>query len=119
MVRRRNKLEIYVDILYAIKDREEYFVKNGKDIAATKPTQIMYGSNLSWYSVMSKLELLKKRGLVEEIEHIDNRTTKMYRLTEDGEEMRLRYRRKKNNKKGQIYKELDSILGTSLEKIKE
>ena len=52
MTGRRSKLEIYLDVLWII--------KNG----TKKPTRIMYGANLSWKPLMKNLEFMIKQGLL-------------------------------------------------------
>lgn len=78
---RRSRLELYLDVLEAVKD--------GKD----KPTRIMYRANLSWTSLKDILSSLISRDLVEEIdmtESRDKRTKKVYRVTEKGNHL-IRY----------------------------
>jgi predicted transcriptional regulator len=73
---RRSKLEIYLDVLWTI--------KNGD----TKPTRIMYGANLSWKPLQRILKSMISQGLIEEIspERIkDKRTTNYYEITQKGE----------------------------------
>ncbi|MDH5792863.1 MAG: winged helix-turn-helix domain-containing protein [Candidatus Bathyarchaeota archaeon] len=81
MKRRRSKLEVYLDVLWTI--------KNG----TTKPTRIMYESNLSWKPLQRTLNSLAFQGLVTEYEPEDNRdrrTTTCYELTQKGENV-LKY----------------------------
>ena len=81
MKRRRSKLEVYLDVLWTI--------KNG----TTKPTRIMYESNLSWKPLQRTLNSLASQGLVTEYEPEDNRdrrTTTCYELTQKGENV-LKY----------------------------
>jgi predicted transcriptional regulator len=81
MKRRRSKLEVYLDVLWTI--------KNG----TTKPTRIMYESNLSWKPLQRTLNSLASQGLVAEYEPEDNRdrrTTTCYELTQKGENV-LKY----------------------------
>jgi predicted transcriptional regulator len=77
---RRSRFEIYVDILKEI--------KNGSN----KPTQIMYGANLSWRPLQDILESLVGQGLIEELEGLrkDKRTRRRYILTSKGENV-VRY----------------------------
>jgi predicted transcriptional regulator len=86
MTGRRSRFEIYVDILTEIK-------KGSK-----KPTQIMYGANLSWIPLQGMLESLTKQGLIEEIEGLrkDKRTKKRFELTSKGENVIRYYRKAKN-----------------------
>jgi predicted transcriptional regulator len=81
---RRSKLEIYIEMLVN--------VKKGVD----KPTQLMYASNLNWNLFKSVLGMMLKNGHVREIDTSgrdsprilkDNRTKRIYRLTEKGEEV--------------------------------
>ncbi|RLI31226.1 hypothetical protein DRO56_05395 [Candidatus Bathyarchaeota archaeon] len=81
MTRRRSKLEIYLDVLWVI--------KNGTN----KPTRIMYGANLSWKPLQKILDSLVSQGLIMEIEsgeRGDKRTTKIYKITQKGENV-LKY----------------------------
>jgi len=81
MKRRRSKLEVYLDVLWTI--------KNG----TTKPTRIMYESNLSWKPLQRTLNSLAFQGLVAEYEpkeNRDRRTTTCYELTQKGENV-LKY----------------------------
>jgi len=78
MSRRRSKLEIYLDVLWII--------KGGTD----KPTRIMYGANLSWKPLQKILDSMVSQGLITEIasdeeSSEDKRTTKVYRITQKGE----------------------------------
>ena len=77
---RRSRFELYIDILNEI--------KNG----SKKPTQIMYGANLSWKPLQEMLESLVKQELIDEIEGLrkDKRTKKRYELTSKGVNV-LRY----------------------------
>lgn len=86
MTSRRSRFEIYVDILTEI--------KNG----SKKPTQIMYGANLSWIPLQGMLESLTKQGLIEEIEGLkkDKRTKRRFELTSKGENVIRYYRKAKN-----------------------
>jgi len=81
MKRRRSKLEVYLDVLWTIKS------------GTTKPTRIMYESNLSWKPLQRTLNSLATQGLVAEYEPEDNRdrrTTTCYELTQKGENV-LKY----------------------------
>ena len=76
MKTRRSKLEVYLDVLWAI--------KNG----TYKPTRIMYESNLSWKPLQKTLDSLIKQGLVTEYKPEklrDKRTSLCYKLTQKGE----------------------------------
>ncbi len=81
MKRRRSKLEVYLDVLWTI--------KNGTQ----KPTRIMYESNLSWKPLQRTLSSLASQGLITEYEpeyNRDRRTTTCYELTQKGENV-LKY----------------------------
>ncbi|MCW4036479.1 MAG: winged helix-turn-helix domain-containing protein [Candidatus Bathyarchaeota archaeon] len=76
MKHRRSKLEVYLDVLWTI--------KNG----TRKPTRIMYESNLSWKPLQRTLNSLISQGLIVEYEPEDirdKRTTTCYELTQKGE----------------------------------
>ena len=76
MTRRRSKLEIYLDVLWVIKS------------GTNKPTRIMYGANLSWKPLQKILNSMVSQGLITEIESEDRgdkRTTKVYKITQKGE----------------------------------
>ena len=86
MTRRRSMLEIYLDVLSAIRER------------TNKPTRIMYSANLSWISLQKVLTSLVSQGLVIEIEsdyRKDKRTTKTYELTQKGENVLIYFRNAK------------------------
>jgi len=69
MPERRSRLEIYLDVLSVI--------HTGK----TKPTRIMYGSNLSWMPLKEVLDSLIEQGLIEvEVEN----NSKRYHITPKG-----------------------------------
>ena len=73
---RRSQLEMYLDVLWAIKR------------GTSKPTRIMYEANLSWKPLQRILESMKSRDLVLEIdasEGKDKRTSNLYELTPKGE----------------------------------
>jgi predicted transcriptional regulator len=73
---RRSKLEIYLDVLWSI--------KNG----TTKPTRIMYESNLSWRPLQSILGSMVSQGLVTQVDAADSRdrrTNTVYEMTQKGE----------------------------------
>ncbi len=73
---RRTKLELYLDVLWVI--------KNG----TRKPTRIMYGANLSWKPLQRILESLVSQELlraVDATEGRDKRTNTIYELTQKGE----------------------------------
>lgn len=69
MSKKRSKLEIYLDVLRVI--RAGY----------SKPTNIMYKSNLSWITLRDILDSLIERGLITAIEK-DGR--KLYFITSKG-----------------------------------
>ncbi|MBN2336788.1 hypothetical protein JXL21_14625 [Candidatus Bathyarchaeota archaeon] len=80
MSSRRSRFEIYVDVLNEIKS------------GANKPTQIMYGANLSWKPLQGILKSLLNQGLLLEIDGDvkDKRTKVTYELTQKGENV-IRY----------------------------
>ncbi len=81
MKHRRSKLEVYLDVLWTI--------KNG----TRKPTRIMYESNLSWKPLQRTLSSLMSQELIYEYEPEnlrDKRTTTCYELTQKGENV-LKY----------------------------
>ena len=81
MKSRRSKLEIYIDVLKEIKS------------GSTKPTRIMYGSNLSWKLLQGVLNSMVDQGLIEEIDETgskDKRTNKVYLVTIKGDSV-IRY----------------------------
>lgn len=76
MTGRRSKLEIYLDVLWAIKS------------GTAKPTRIMYEANLSWKPLQRILRSMVSQNLVEEIdasESRDKRTNTLYEITQKGE----------------------------------
>lgn len=76
MTRRRSKLEIYLDVLWIIKD------------GTRKPTRIMYGANLSWKPLQRILNSMVSQGLIKEIDMSDSRdkrTNMCYEITQKGE----------------------------------
>jgi len=80
MMRKRSRLEIYLDILNAI--------KKGID----KPTRIMYNINLSWNPFQKILESMVSQGLIARTEE---KKRKHYVITEKGRNV-LRYFNKAN-----------------------
>ena len=75
---RRSKLEIWLDVLWII--------KNGTSI----PTHIMYGANLSWKPLQQILKSMVTQGLIIEINtrntrKYDKRTNRRYEVTQKGE----------------------------------
>jgi predicted transcriptional regulator len=84
MKRRRSKLEVYLDVLWTI--------KNG----TRKPTRIMYESNLSWKPLQKTLDSLMRQALIEEYEPIDlrdKRTSTCYELTQKGENVLMYFKK--------------------------
>jgi len=76
MKSRRSKLEIYIEVLKEIKS------------GTTKPTRIMYGSNLLWKILLGVLGSMAEQDLIEEIDESrsrDTRTNRVYRITSKGE----------------------------------
>jgi predicted transcriptional regulator len=81
MVRRRSKLEIYLDVLWTI--------KNG----TRKPTRIMYGANLSWKPLQRILDSMVDQDLIREVKPAgkrDKRSSVYYEVTQKGENV-VRY----------------------------
>ena len=81
MKNRRSKLEIYLDVLKVIKE------------GTTKPTRIMYGSNLSWKLLQGVLNSMVDQSLIEEIDMStsrDKRTNTVYQVTTKGDSV-MRY----------------------------
>jgi predicted transcriptional regulator len=80
MTSRRSRFEIYIDVLKEVKG------------GAIKPTQIMYGANLSWKPLQGILKSLLDQGLLSENEGDprDKRTKVTYDLTQKGENV-VRY----------------------------
>ncbi|MFB0558622.1 MAG: winged helix-turn-helix domain-containing protein [Candidatus Bathyarchaeia archaeon] len=73
---RRSRLEIYLDVLWAIKK------------GTRKPTRIMYESNLSWKPLQGILKSMISQGLIDEIDASgdrDKRTSTIFELTPKGE----------------------------------
>ena len=75
MTIRRSKTEIYIDVLSVIKSGE------------SRPTRIMYSTNLSWAPLRKLLESLLDQGLIESAEKglEDGRSKNLYIITEKGE----------------------------------
>ena len=76
MKQRRSKLEIYIDVLQVIKE------------GTTKPTRIMYGSNLSWKLLQEVLGAMVDQDLISKIdrsESRDKRTSVVYEVTGKGD----------------------------------
>lgn len=53
MIKRRSSFQIAVDVLSVMNEGE------------TRPTRIMYASNLSWKTLRSTLDLLETKGYIE------------------------------------------------------
>lgn len=73
---RRSKLEIYLDVLWAIKK------------GTRKPTRIMYEANLSWKPLQKILQSMMSQDLIVEIDaraEKDKRTSAVYEITQKGE----------------------------------
>ena len=89
---RRSRLEIYIDILEAVADGN------------SKPSHIMYKSNLSWKKLKGYLNFLVDQGLLIRREH---RRRERYEISERGLKILLYFRKIK-----EIF-QLDSELGDS------
>ncbi|MEM1530599.1 MAG: DUF4364 family protein [Candidatus Bathyarchaeia archaeon] len=72
MRRKRSKLEVYLEVLRVVSRGE------------SKPTRIMYKTNLSWVPLQEILEFLVSQGLLEEVE-LERR--KEYFITEKGRQV--------------------------------
>ena len=73
---RRSKLEMYLDVLWAIKR------------GTRKPTRIMYEANLSWKPLQTILQSMISQELIVEIDaraEKDKRTSTVYEVTQKGE----------------------------------
>jgi predicted transcriptional regulator len=70
---RRSGFQIAIDVLTVIGEGEE------------RPTRIMYASNLSWNSLRSTLDLLVRKGYIEE-DYISKRNKK-YSITTKGRDV--------------------------------
>lgn len=84
---RRSKLEIFIDVLMII--------KNGTN----KPTNIMYGANLSWKPMQKILHSMVSHGILREIDTRDDhdkRTIKCYEITQKGEKVIKYFNRRKS-----------------------
>ena len=68
---RRSSFQIAVDVLTVINEWE------------TRPTRIMYASNLSWNTLRSTLDLLVSKGYAEEASDLQTRG-KQYCITQSG-----------------------------------
>jgi predicted transcriptional regulator len=79
MFNRRSKFEISIQILEEIQG------------GCTRPTRIMFRTNLSWISLRRTLNALSQKRLIEShYSDGDKRSKKVYRITEKGAEV-LRY----------------------------
>jgi predicted transcriptional regulator len=74
---RRSSFQIAVDVLTVINEGE------------SRPTRIMYASNLSWNTLRSTLDLLVNKGYAEEASDFTTRG-KQYTITQSGSNV-LRY----------------------------
>jgi len=72
MTSKRSKLEIYVDVLKTIRK------------GTSKPTRIMYRTNLSWKPLMKVLHSLDDQDLITVIEEGNH---KFYEITEKGRDV--------------------------------
>jgi predicted transcriptional regulator len=93
-VPRRSKLEIYLDVLWAIKR------------GTRKPTRIMYEANLSWKPLQRILKSMKDQDLIVEVDarpERDKRTTVVYEVAQKGENI-IKY-----FNKGREYLKLEEI----------
>lgn len=91
---RRSKLEIYLDVLWAIKK------------GTRKPTRIMYEANLSWKPLQKILQSMISQDLIVEIDaraEKDRRTSTVYEITQKGENI-VKY-----FNKGKDYLKLEEI----------
>jgi predicted transcriptional regulator len=73
---RRSRLEIYLDVLWAIKG------------GISKPTRIMYEANLSWKPLQKILDSMVTQGLIEKLDasnNRDKRTNTIFQITQKGE----------------------------------
>jgi predicted transcriptional regulator len=68
---RRSSFQIAVDVLTVINEGE------------SRPTRIMYASNLSWNTLRSTLDLLVNKGYAEEASDLQTRG-KQYNITQSG-----------------------------------
>lgn len=72
MVRKRSRLEMYLDVLETIKS------------GVNKPTNIMYKCNLSWIPTQEIIASLIEKGLIDVTE---KRRKKTYEITEKGRDL--------------------------------
>jgi len=87
MTRRRSKLEIYLDVLWIIKD------------GTRKPTRIMYGANLSWKPLQRILNSMVSQDLIREVDvrgGRDKRTSRCFEITQKGENVIKYFNRAKD-----------------------
>lgn len=80
IVKRRGKLEIIADILKSIQDKE------GK----IKPTHLLYKSNLSHAKLKEYVDILLKKGMIEE-QSVKNK--KMFLMKDRGYKFLLEFER--------------------------
>jgi predicted transcriptional regulator len=86
MKQRRSKLEIYIDVLQVIKE------------GTTKPTRIMYSSNLSWILLQGVLSSMVEQDLITMIDKSDSRdkrTSVVYEITGKGDSVIKHFRHAK------------------------
>lgn len=91
---RRSKLEIYLNVLAAVKR------------GTSKPTRIMYEANLSWKPLQKILRSMLTQDLIVLIDtskNRDKRTNTMYGLTQKGENVMNYFNRARE------YLEIDEI----------
>lgn len=91
---RRSKLEIYLDVLAAVKR------------GISKPTRIMYEANLSWKPLQKILRSMLTQDLIvlmDTSKNRDKRTNTMYGLTQKGENVMNYFNRARE------YLEIDEI----------
>ena len=84
---RRSKLEMYLDVLWAIKR------------GTRKPTRIMYDANLSWKPLQTILQSMMSQELIVEIDaraEKDKRTSTVYEVTQKGENIITYFNRGKD-----------------------
>lgn len=91
---RRSKLEIYLNVLAAVKR------------GTSKPTRIMYEANLSWKPLQKILRSMLTQDLIvlmDTSKNRDKRTNTMYGLTQKGENVMNYFNRARE------YLEIDEI----------
>ena len=96
---RRSRLELYLDVLWAIKR------------GTIKPTRIMYEANLSLKPLQKILNSMLAQKLVEDVDASDNRdkrTNTIYKITQKGENIITYFSR------AQEYLEIEEITKSRL-----